>query len=1027
MRERLFRLLDAQRRHRVVWVSGPPGAGKTTLVASYLGASTACSLWYHLDSGDSDPATLFYYLVQGIGGLSMRRSARLPLLTPEYLPDLEGFGRRFMRKAFTHLPAGALLVFDNYHEIAEASAVHRILNAAFAEVPDGSSVIVISRNPPPAVFARMQVADMLVTLGWEDLSLSVEETAAIASTRVRDLRSEVVQAIHGQAGGWVTGVRLLLDRMESSEASEPLDQMDSLDAAFDYFAAEIFDDAGDEVRQVLLKTALLPRFTVAIAVAASGNERAGRILEELYRRRLFIERRPGGEPTYQYHDLFRAFLCSQVRQRFSPEESASFARESARLLLGSNLAAEAFALFAQAQDWQPAEQLFVVHAPMLIAQGRWQTLESWGKVLPSARTKCNPWLHYWLGRSKTLVDPGSARRLLEQAYASFAARDDHVGELLSATAVLDALYFEVSAFQLIPPWLERVAQLVDAHGVELSIDDDLRVHATLMSRTHLAQPGPALTRSVARVKQLLPRCDDANLVLSVANMVHYYAGHALDSEANQTAMREAHRLLQRPELSADRLALYWLAEGHAHYMFARYRKALDCFGRADVIIEEHGLVQRVLVAGAWRCQCEAASGDVRAAQATIARTECCIASDHGFISALFQWARSVVAAAAGDFEHSIELSMQAVEQNRQSGSPISYVLWLARLSYRLIAAGRIEQGLELIATRCAEPETVAYTHTGAALALVRAWAALRNGDAALCHAALRDALTLARDPRQRLRLRPFSVALEELLPLAFEQEIEPEAARALVAECSIDAPNPLLERWPWPVSIYTLGRFEVLVKQAPLQFGRKVPKRTLALLKAVIAFGGKGVPEQRLADALWPEQDGDAAHESLAAAVHRLRRLLCVEGVIVQSGNTLSLDPRRCFVDAWAFDRGLQRLEGAQTALRLYRGSFLADDLDAQWSVSLRERLRGRFVRAVLGSAEGLEADGRYEEAIDLYARGLDADDLVESFYQGLMRCYRSLGRSAEARATYRRLCRTLAANIGVEPSVESRRLFDLG
>jgi len=39
-RQRLFELLDQQRDAAGIWISGLPGAGKTTLVASYLAAGT---------------------------------------------------------------------------------------------------------------------------------------------------------------------------------------------------------------------------------------------------------------------------------------------------------------------------------------------------------------------------------------------------------------------------------------------------------------------------------------------------------------------------------------------------------------------------------------------------------------------------------------------------------------------------------------------------------------------------------------------------------------------------------------------------------------------------------------------------------------------------------------------------------------------------------------------------------------------------------------------------------------------------
>jgi DNA-binding SARP family transcriptional activator len=92
--------------------------------------------------------------------------------------------------------------------------------------------------------------------------------------------------------------------------------------------------------------------------------------------------------------------------------------------------------------------------------------------------------------------------------------------------------------------------------------------------------------------------------------------------------------------------------------------------------------------------------------------------------------------------------------------------------------------------------------------------------------------------------------------------------------------------------------------------------------------------------------------------------------------------------------------------------------------VSARERLRTQFMRAVEIVGRELEAASEHEQAIAHYLRAVDADPLAEGLYQGLMRCYLSLSRRAEAGSVYRRLQRTLAVALGVEPSSGTQALF---
>jgi ATP/maltotriose-dependent transcriptional regulator MalT len=93
-RPRLFRVVDRVGPARVLWVTGPPGSGKTTLVSSYLRARNHKPVWYLLDAGDADPASLFYYLGLAAKQAAPRVRRPLPLLTPEYLPGLPVFTRR---------------------------------------------------------------------------------------------------------------------------------------------------------------------------------------------------------------------------------------------------------------------------------------------------------------------------------------------------------------------------------------------------------------------------------------------------------------------------------------------------------------------------------------------------------------------------------------------------------------------------------------------------------------------------------------------------------------------------------------------------------------------------------------------------------------------------------------------------------------------------------------------------------------------------------------------------------------------
>jgi DNA-binding SARP family transcriptional activator len=244
-----------------------------------------------------------------------------------------------------------------------------------------------------------------------------------------------------------------------------------------------------------------------------------------------------------------------------------------------------------------------------------------------------------------------------------------------------------------------------------------------------------------------------------------------------------------------------------------------------------------------------------------------------------------------------------------------------------------------------------------------------------------------------------------------------------------------------PVRIYTLGRFSLLYQGQPLGFGRKTPQRALTFLKTLIALGGRQVSSLTLAAALWPDADGDTAQRSFDTTLYRLRKLFADDQILILRDGMLTLDARKCWVDVWSFDRLLghiQRIRSRDATgkdahkleqlsgrmLSLYQGHFLAKEEATSWSVSLRERLRSKYIHTLLELGQYWEIHGFWDKAMLCYQKGLEVDDLIEVFYQRLMLCCLETQRISEGLSVYRRCRQVLSIVLGLQPELETDSIY---
>lgn len=482
-RERLFLLLDACRQRPVTWVVGPPGSGKTALVGSYLETRAIPGVWYHLDADDQDLPTFFHYLSQSLESAAYRRRGTLPMMGTEHSGDIRAFARYYFREYFARSSGNAALVFDNYHELPADSALHSVLAQAALEMPQGQSMICVSREDPPAAFARIDALDGLARVDWPVLKLTMEEARSIAALRFQ-LDPATIQSLYEASQGWAAGLTLALERAKRSREGPQALQAEALESMFNYFLGQIFQTVEPEVRELLMRTAILKRVTPAQAVQLSGNANAACILESFYRRRLFTDRRGIQPYSYQYHDLFRAFLLDRLEQLYTPLGLRELRQRAASALESVQHYDEAFHLYREAQDWQAIARLVEEHGQSLLGQGRASTLRNWIMALPEIVRQESPWVMVWHGMALMELAPHEAITPLENAYQRFLQLGHLNGQVVTCAAAASALLIDMKSLLPIEQWIRRLLKLRDDGVAFPSVSIELQVNATIAYYLH---------------------------------------------------------------------------------------------------------------------------------------------------------------------------------------------------------------------------------------------------------------------------------------------------------------------------------------------------------------------------------------------------------------------------------------------------------------------------------------------------------------------------------------------------------------
>jgi LuxR family transcriptional regulator, maltose regulon positive regulatory protein len=1059
-RPRLTPLLDAVGRMTLTLVRAGAGYGKTTLLAR-KGALPLPLVWYSLSESDADLAVFLAHLEEGVrrhfpdfGSDSDVEAAQRPAGRSVGLA-----AARFSERLGGLDTACLTLVLDDYHSVDRNPAIRRFLNSLVPQLPPTLHVVISTRRTPGlSCVARLVLAGRAQEMGEEELRFNGEEARSLLSAGARqEVDEEVLATIVEQTEGWVIGLRLVSQSFRATDrwsetALRPGDSGAGRKRLFEYLMQEVYGRQRPAMQRFLAESSVLSVLSPGVCDALLERNDSASMLEAAERENLFLVQL--GDGSWRYHHLFRDFLRTRL-VRVGGRASVLQSRAGHYFLAEGDPIRATQHLLA-GSHFEEAAALIQRLGPRLIQTSRFDTLSSWIAALPAGFVADRPEiLHLQFEVLSLQGHYDEAMAWLERAAQAYANREDGVG----LARILRDRAFHAS-------WrLARNAEATELcrRGLSLLGPDHALERADLLRSIALSSLVVANTvsamvayeQALSIYEALGERERLMSLLINPGTWIYWMQGR----------FAEGLESLERARGLAEALgSTHGLAEclgGLAIHLanLGRSEEARECAEQAVALSTEVGAVnlQAYNLSFLGWVYASGPSPDLKLARqhleasARLARGE-----RNERVRLGTEWVRIGVLRRLGETQQAVEAGETALEAAQETTDQ-----WLvASIELSLGSAlSSVDPGRakDLIRSANARSKTFGNRLDQARAHLWLAWLSFQDdagvavGDITACFRLCREGdfgFMLLEEPAvsvpvifqalcRGIESGYCAQMIERIGPCALDHVRAPGATKTVSPPASA-ARTPQVP----PLNVRCLGAFRVAVGDLVIEEGRWKRRKPKRLLQLIATSPECTISWDKAADHLWPGLAYKEAHVGLSRSLYELRRTIWTEdasayvvssqGMIrLRTENLGSVDVHR-FTEhiraaqraerSGALQQAERRYEAADT---LYTGDLLEDELYEDWTVPLRDHLRGQHLLVLERLARRRLESADYESARTYLERLLARDPLREDAHALLMTCYSRMGKRRQALLQYEACADVLQRESRLEPSPATRRLVE--
>jgi len=228
------------------------------------------------------------------------------------------------------------------------------------------------------------------------------------------------------------------------------------------------------------------------------------------------------------------------------------------------------------------------------------------------------------------------------------------------------------------------------------------------------------------------------------------------------------------------------------------------------------------------------------------------------------------------------------------------------------------------------------------------------------------------------------------------------------------------------LEVRLLGQFAVQIDGVPVELAARPAQSLLAyLLLNPVAHR-----RERLAGLLWPDSSEANARRNLRQALWQIRRTLGdqADALLLVDEITLAFNTDSAYwLDTECIAHPQDEATSADELIQIvsvYAGELLPGFYD-EWVLLERERLQAQFERNFTLLLERLVDAQRWADVLHWGERWIALGYTPEPAYRALMTAHAGLGDIVSVVDIYRRCVEALERDLGVEPSVQTRTLYE--